>query len=241
MNLYHYSTKDITYLKSRVAKGTKTDDEDFKDLDAIDKIKGASKFAFDMLTYGSFIKKYMGADHSEDRGVNFFLSEIPLNIAQLYDDKHNFWKSGLELFEYRIEVKDSIFDLEVLKNKAYGGGYPFRVCGTKEVIDLIYNKQEWNWEGEMDAKLIKKYEKEIIALEKRLGYFAYWGFKDVTSAIKKAKRPIEECVKESKKLMLANGQEKDFYSQTLANIPHMILYSGYAPIAVTEKKKIKLK
>lgn len=241
MNIYHYSTKDLKYLKSRVGRGTKNDDEDFKDLNTLDKIKGASRFAFDLLTYGNFITKYLGADHHGDRGVNFFLSEIPLDIANIYDNKHSFWKSGLELFEYRIEVKDSIFDIDVLKNKAYAGGFPFRVCGTKEAVDLVYNKQEWDWTGEMDAKLIKKYEKEIIALEKRLGYFAYWGFKDVSAAIKKANRPIVECINESKKLMLSKGQEKDFYSQPLVNIPHMILYSGYAPIVYTEKKKIKLK
>lgn len=241
MNIYHYSTKDLNSLKSRIAKGTNNDEDEFKDLSAGDKIKGVGKYAFDLLTSGSFIKKYVGADHHEDRGISFFLSEIPLNIAKLYENKHQFWQSGMELYEYRIEVKDNIFDLDALKGKAYAGGYPFRICGSKEVVDLIYNKQDWVWDGEMDVKLIKKYEKEIIALEKRLGYFAYWGFKDVTKAIKQASRPIDQCIKESKKLMFENGQEKDFYKQIMSNIPHMILYSGFMPVTFTEKKKIKLK
>ena len=92
----------------------------------------------------------------------------------------------------------------------------------------------------MDPKLIKKYERELMALEKKLGFFAYWGLKGVTEAIKKGTRPIKECVSDAITLMTEHKQEGLLYSSIAPNIPHLILYSGYAPIVYTEKKKITL-
>ncbi len=240
MNIYYYSTKEIKYIKSKVGRAGAEEGDSFGNLPAGEAIKGAGKFAFDLLTSGNLLKKYIGADHKPDRGVTFFLEPIPTDMASLFGGKHKHWTPGLELFEYRLEVKDSFVDMDVVKNKAYAGGFPFRLCGSKQAVDLIYNQQEWVWDGEMDPKLIKKYERELMALEKKLGFFAYWGLKGVTEAIKKGARPIKECVSDAITLMTEHKQEGLLYSSIAPNIPHLILYSGYAPIVYTEKKKITL-
>lgn len=243
--IYYYSKKELKKLKSAVAKGVtkeqEDNDESFSDRTVGGKVAGSARYLRDILTFGSLALRYFGHDHKAERGIMFSLDPIPLDIASLYDNKHKFWVKGEELFEYKVVIgKDLVEGLKGNFQLNNDSGLPYRIVGTKAVRDLMYEKQEWNWEGEMDAKLIKKYEKEIVALEKSKGFYGFWGM-DLIKTIEKAKTDIKTTIKENMKLLTEHKQESMLYGELYPWVPHLILYPGFLPIAFDEVKQIKLK
>ena len=45
-----------------------------------------------------------GDEFAYDRSLSFFLEPIPLDIAEIYFRRHEFWKSGLELYQYQVHL-----------------------------------------------------------------------------------------------------------------------------------------
>lgn len=233
--LYHYDTDFSQMLTSDVGsfrhKGGR-----FGDLSFGDKLQGISRSAYDILTYGginSILAKYVGRDYNLDRSISFFLEPIPLDIAKLFDNKHAFWQSGMEIYEYKVDLSTWIQRLLEL------GTFPYRVSGSQEVRDLIFSKQDWGSVSE--PKDAYKYEKEIIALEKRLDYYGIWGV-GIKKAIDKASREgLVKSIKESKKALVNAGREVEFYKEKAPWIPQLTIYPGFKPVSYDSYRKIKLK
>ena len=235
--VYHYSTKDLDILKSniRARVDKSTEDGDYEDLSIGKKLKGNLKYLWDIGSNG-LLKKFLGAEHNYERSIMFFLQPIPDDIAKLFDNKHKFWKSGLELYEYKVLVGESLFDLS-MKTELVKGNYPYRVVGTQAARDKFF---ELLTEEQKEINPRDDYTKRFIEIEKKLGYFGYWGMK-IGSTIRKVNRGITISIKEAKVLAKQQGMEEFFYSDIAPFVPHLMLYPGFYGMKYNGKRKIKLK
>jgi hypothetical protein len=242
--VYYYSTKELKRLKSAVGKGVtkeqEEEGEEFGDRSLGGKLAGGGRYIRDILTYGSLPLRFFGFDHKPERGIAMSLDPIPLDIAKLYGGKHKFWKSGITLYQYKVIIGSS--SLEGIKGNIQlhkDNGMPYRIVGSKPVRDLIYEKQEWNLD-EIDEKQIKKNEKEIVALEKSLGFYGFWGL-DLIHTVAKARRDIKKTIEENVSLLTKRKQESVLYGELYPWVPHLVLYTGFVGIGFDSVEVIKLK
>jgi len=233
--LYHYDTEFHNFLSSEVGavrhKGGR-----FADLTLGDKIQAVGNTAYDFLTYGglnSIIAKYVGKDYDMSRSISFFLEPIPDDIVKLFNEKHAYWKKGQKVYEYKVEL--STWIQRILET----GTFPYRVTGSQEVRDLVFNKQDWG--SVSDPKDVYKYEKEIINLEKKLDYYGIWGV-GIKKAIEKASREgIKNSIKKSVEILTEHGRETELYKEKAPWIPNLVIFPGFKPVAYDDYREIILK
>ena len=234
--VYHYSLNDYSQLSSNVRSRTSGQqglEKKYETQTSAQKLKGNLKLALDFITYGSPLKLLTGYTMSDDRSIAFFLQPIPLDIAKLFENKHKLWKSGLELYEYKVRLGEGMLDLK-LDTDIKEGNFPYRIVGTKDVRDKFF---------EMIKKEDVDYDKlpqRMIEAEKKGGHYGTFGMK-IAQAVKNANRGLSISIKESVKLLKEAKMEDFLYSEQFPLIPHLLLYAGPIRIRYVEKKKIKLK
>ena len=165
-----------------------------------------------------------------NKSISFFFEPIPLDIGKILNNEHSFWKRGQVLIEHVIDLNSLPVDV------------PYRITESREVIDLLYNKQNWQLvaEGEPLAaeRLRKQYIKEIRDLE--ISKF-YWG--DGIDNLKKGLRNIKYDIREDYKNMYKLHKlhpDDHFMSRYASSVPHLMAYVGEHHIPILETKRIVL-
>lgn len=161
-----------------------------------------------------------------NKSISFFFEPIPLDLPEILHHKHSFWKSGTSLYQY--EIYTSQLD----------DNTPYVLTESEEVIDLLYNKQDWD-KVKGNESLIKQYRKEIQDLETRLKYRGT----DISDLIKvsgKYQKGIRDKYKALYELSLKypNDGLLDKYA---ACVPHVMIYTDKLIIKPKLTKRIVLK
>lgn len=216
MIFYHYSAEEFDTLKSLVAQ-EKTNRSRVKFSGILDNIKGKLiKFKDRFLP---------GDEFSYDRSLSFFLEPIPLDIAELYANKHERWKSGLELYQYEVSLD------KLPKSIA------FRLCESTKKTKLLYEQQDWS-KVETDPAVADVYIEEVHELEKRLGYIGH-GVNELVKACRPFRRGLRDSIKKANQLARKNPDD-GIMKKYAACVPHLMIYPGYKEIEFSKVSKIIL-
>lgn len=196
--LYHYSVEKYDNLLTLIARGKE-------------------KEGFDSDVNDPF---------SYNKSMSFFLEPIPRDLPSLYDNKHHFWKEGVELYEY-------IIPLSHLKEDT-----PYIIVETREKTDLIRNKQDWDsiTEDTLDIKM--KYLKEINELQVKKKYKGM----NISSFLKGLRTVPLEIRKDFINAYSYIKKDKDFdlLDKYAAYVPHVMFYVDKQVVKYSSVKKIVL-
>ncbi len=219
MNFYHYSIEPFDQIKSKILQeANKTIEPPNSDDDGHD-------LAY-MKELLMFQKSHAPEAFDYRRSVSMFLEPIPRNLASIFNGEHQFWKPGIELWEYTIDSRD-------LPKKI-----PFKLHESPEVIDLIYNKQDWDSAKE-NPKLVEKYSNDIDRLMFELGLSGE-GIAHMEVAARKYNRGIEKYYREAYELHKKYPEDK-ILQKYASCVPHFMIYPGVQFISYKERQQIKLK
>lgn len=198
ITLYHYSVERYTELSSLASRGLQKEGFDSNSSDP----------------------------YAYNKSISFFFEPIPLDIPEILHNKHKFWVSGTQLYQYEISTSQ-------LKEQT-----PYLLAEGEEIVDLVYNKQDWS-KVEDNPSLISKYKEEIRALELSLGYR---GLKldNLIKASKKYQSGIRERYKALYELNL-KYPEDNLLDKYAATVPHVMLYTDKLKIKPKLVTRIKLK
>ncbi len=161
-----------------------------------------------------------------NKSISFFFEPIPLDLPEILRREHNFWKTGAELYQYEISTVQ-------LKEET-----PYILTEGEEIVDLIYNKQDWS-KVKGDASLISKYKEEIRALELKLKYKGT-NIEDLIRVSKKYRTGIRERYKALYELNL-KYPEDNLLDKYAATVPHVMIYTDKLVIKPKSTKRIRLK
>ena len=158
-----------------------------------------------------------------NRNISLFLEPLPLNVAEIFNNTHEFYRSGLTLIEHVVD--SNAIELDIL----------FTLTETPEKVALLYGSQKW-YEG-MPEELIIANKKEIDDMEESKGYMGQ-GRLDMIKACRSIPKGIEKYFMKSAKL---HGKfPKDKINQKYAaNVPHLMIYPK-GSIKVQSTKSITL-
>ena len=225
MKLYHYSIELLPELKSLIAQKipkagrSQAGLKESKPTSTLNKIKGNGLYLADRLG--------LLDDFRYERNVSLFLEPLPLDVASIYNHQHEFYKKGLELYQYEVPI----FNIpeEII----------FRLTESPEKTDLLYFKQDWDGLERNDPKILK-YKKEILEMETKLGLVGS-GRNNLIKVVKKYNKGIRGYMKKAIELAKQFDEEEGVYSRYAQNVPHLMLYPGYKSIHYSEVKQIKLR
>lgn len=158
------------------------------------------------------------------KSVSLFLEKLPLNVAEIFHNTHEFYRSGLDLWEYEVDSND--LPLNIV----------FTLTETPEKTALLYGSQKW-YEG-MPKELIASNKKEIDDMEKAKGYDGV-GRINLVKACKSVPRGIEHYFQKTAKLAEKfpdDGLDKKY----AASVPHLMIYPGATPIKFKSARLITL-
>lgn len=167
-----------------------------------------------------------GDEFAYDRSLSFFLEPIPLDIAEIYFHRHEFWKSGLELYQYQIHLN------ALPKNIA------FVLTETPKKTRLLYTVQDWD-KVKTDPSLKDVYVKQIHEMEVKSGYRGH-GINNLVIACKPFLHGIRKNMVYAAKLATQYPDDGGF-EKYAACVPHLMVYPGYKEVSYTKVEKIKLK
>ena len=219
MLFYHYSEIEFDELKSLVAQGKQGRDSEIeRNAGFFDKLSNSVlQMLFRLSPKGEF---------EYNRHISLFLEPIPLNLPSIWEHKHEFWKSGLELFEYTVELKDIPENIS------------FHLIETPEQIRLLYEKQDWELAKD-HPELIPKFKKEIIDMENSKGYRGH-GKNNMVRVCRRFTRGINRYYQHA--VQLSKDYPEDGLNRKYAAcVPHLMIYPGYLPIPVASVKKVALR
>lgn len=162
---------------------------------------------------------------SYNKSISFFLEPIPLDLPKILENKHKFWKSGTKLYEYKISTSQLLEET------------PYVLVESEEVVDLIYNKQDWD-KAKGNPELIKKYKQDIKDLELKL---KYRGTK-ITDFIKVSKKYSSGIKDRYKKLVELDKKypQDNLLDKYAATVPHVMIYVSSLKIKPISVKQITL-
>ncbi len=198
ITLYHYSVERYTELSSLAARGLQKKGFEAKESDP---------FAY-------------------NKSISFFFEPIPLNLPEILHHEHNFWKTGVELYQYEISTIQ-------LKEET-----PYRLTEGEEIVDLIYNKQDWD-KAKGNNSLIEQYKKEIQEMEVLLKYKGT----DVNELIKASKKYQTGIRKKYQELYEFHRKhpEDNLLDKYAACVPHVMIYIDKLIIKPKRVTRIRLK
>lgn len=180
------------------------------------------------LNYQKKAKKENGVDKIENYSdhISFFLEPIPIDLPDILEGKHNFWKSGQTLYEHIVDT--NVFHPDI----------KYVIVETPEKTHLLYSIQDWS-KCEGNPELIKKYKSQIRKMEIRKGYSG----EGITSFVKAAK-PLSHGIKGYYRNMVKldkENPEDNLMDKYASCVPHVMMYTGMDPIKVKRVKQITLK
>ena len=161
-----------------------------------------------------------------NKSISFFFEPIPLDLPEILHHEHNFWKKDAELYQYEISTVQ-------LKEET-----PYVLTEGEEIVDLIYNKQDWS-KAEGNPAFISKYKEEIRALELKLKYRGT-NIDDLIRVSKKYRTGIRERYKALYELNL-KYPEDNLLDKYAATVPHVMIYTDKLKIKPKSTKRIRLK
>lgn len=187
--------------------------------------------------YNSILSKtaqgYKGNQTGEyvyNDSVSFFLSPIPRNLPDILENQHEFWKSGQELYEYKVTLN------------AFPEDIKYVLTESEEKTELLYEKQDWDIipSSKNGSKIMARYLQEIREMELEKGYMGE-GLSNLVKVCKKYSGrslvPYYMKVAELHKKYPNDG----LMSKYAACVPHLKLYVGKMVINYNSVTKIKLK
>ena len=161
-----------------------------------------------------------------NKSISFFFEPIPLDLPEILYHEHKFWKTGAELYQYEISTVQ-------LKEET-----PYVLTEGEEIVDLIYNKQDWS-KVKGNPALISKYKEEIKALELKLKYRGT-NIDDLIRVSKRYRTGIRERYKALYELNL-KYPEDNLLDKYAATVPHVMIYTDKLKIKPKSTKRIRLK
>ena len=218
MKFYHYASEEFEDLRSRLAQG-KGKLFIMDRLPALlDDLQGALAVQLD--------KVRLKDEWSYERSISLFLEPVPLDIAGIYKDQHEFWQSGRELVQYEVDLKD------------LPAGIAWRLVESPEKTKLLYETQDWE-ATKKDKTLIPQYVKEVKDKEKSMGYVGH-GHVSLERITKKFNRKTRRFMEQATEIALQYPEDGGF-KKYAACVPHVMIYPGYKPVDYVETKTITLK
>ena len=217
MLFYHYNELQFDELKSLVAQGRKGNSSQVEREGFFSSTEQKIQKIFDMFT--------LKGEHTYDRHVSLFFEPIPLNIAALFEDKHEYWQSGKLLIEHVVH-------LDAIPNNI-----SYSVEETPEKTKLLYETQDWSKVKEQ-PELIKVFKQEIRDVQLKNGYIGH-GKNNMVRACKHLAKGIEKYYAQAGRYA-KQFPEDGGYSKYAATVPHLMIYPGYKPIAVASTRTIVL-
>lgn len=164
-------------------------------------------------------------DRQYGKSVSLFLERLPLTVAEIFNNTHQFYRSSLELWEYEVDTSDIPIDII------------YTLTETPEKTALLYGSQKW-YEG-MSAELIQSNKKEIDDMEIAKGYQSK-GRIALVKACKSVPKGIEQYFEKTAKLAKKfpeDGLDKKY----AASVPHLMIYPNDKPIPYRNVKMITLR
>lgn len=219
MNFYHYSIEPYDNLRSKVLQeANKTIDEPSSD-------EQMHEMAY-MKELLMFQKSHAPDEYDYQRNISLFLEPVPRNLPSILHDKHQFWKSGVELWEYTIDSRDLPKTI------------PFRLVESPEVVELLYEKQDWS-NAKGNPALVNKYKAEKAQLEIEL-HLKGKGTTALELIARKYNKGIAGYYAKAYKLHVDNPEDK-IIEKYAACVPHLMIYPGVQFVSYKERQQIKLK
>lgn len=218
MKFYHYASEEYEDLRSRLAQGKGKLFIMDRMPALLNDLQGALAVQLDKVRFKD--------EWSYERSISLFLEPVPLDIASIYQDQHEFWQSGRELVQYEIDISD------------LPEGIAWRLVESPEKTRLLYEKQDWEAAME-DKTLVAKYVKEVKDKEKAMGYIGH-GHDSLRKVANKFNRNTKHYMKEAVKIALKYPEDGGF-KKYAASVPHLMIYPGYKPINYQATKTIVLK
>lgn len=218
MQFYHYSEKEFTELKSLLAQGKPDNGSQ------VERTAGffdEFKIIFDQM----LSRKGVGNDYTYDRHVSLFLEPIPLDLAKIFKGKHEYWQSGLELYEYTISLEDIPSDIAFIMEE------------TPDKTRLLYERQDWG-SAKDNPEMVMKFKAEILELQKDNAYIGR-GRNELVKVCRKFNKGIRHYYQLSENLA-ERFPEDGIQAKYAACVPHLMIYPGYRSIKISETKKVIL-
>lgn len=218
MKFYHYAFEEFPDLRSRIAQGKGKLFILDRMPELLDNLQGSLAKQLDKVGFKD--------EWGYERSISLFIEPIPLDIASIYKDEHELWKTGLEFVQYEI-------DLYKLPS-----GIPWRLCESPEKTKLLYEIQDWE-AAEKNKDLIPKYLKEIKDKEEAMGYIGH-GRESLEKICKSFNRKTRQYMERAAYIALQYPEDGGF-KKYAACVPHVMIYPGHKPVEYSSLKRIVLK
>lgn len=161
-----------------------------------------------------------------NKSISFFFEPIPLDLPEILNNEHNFWKSGTRLYQYEISTSQLEEDV------------PYLLTESEEIIDTLYNKQDWS-KAKGQPEIVKQYKAELKELETRLRYKGT-GVDNLIRVAKKYRTGIREKYKALYQLHLKNPED-GLLDKYAACVPHVMIYVDKQVLKPQRVQRIRLK
>lgn len=199
MLLYHYSSLQYTRLETKRFQNTLTTEQ----------INVSEAKANEMGEVGAYI------DH-----ISLFIEPIPLDtIAGIFNNQHEFWKSGSQIYEHLIDTSTLPKDLK------------WSIVETPE-IDAFTDQFNWTTANVRErVSYIRQMNSEML----RLGLSGK-GVVGLVKSIKPYLGGTETAYINSR----ARSDAADTIRQYAANVPHLMVYPSGGFITVKSSRLVTL-
>lgn len=163
---------------------------------------------------------------SYSNSISLFMEPLPLNVADIFRNEHNLYRSGLELYEHVIDSNNLPLNID------------WHIVESPEKVELLYKKQDWENATE---EMMKAYKDEISAMEINEGYIGSGRL----ALVKKLRsrffsgKTMEDYFKEAEYLH-CNHPEDKIIDRYAACVPHVMIYPAMKTIKVQSSKLIEL-
>ena len=203
MLLYHYSTEKYNSLKNLASRGLPVD----KDTGAVDR----------------FNKETESVGYYWDH-ISFFFDPIPLDLPKILNREHDFWRPGVELYQYTVDTEQ----LNI---------YLYRIVETA----TDYNELLKSSGLDLDNRTVfNAYKLKVNRLKKANGEIGT----DISSFERYSGSFIggtrDAFMEQNKKIESLNGEGANLYA---AFVPHVMMYlkEGHGVVKYKSVKRIKLR
>lgn len=152
--------------------------------------------------------------------ISFFLEPIPLDLPEILEHRHSFWRSGKTLYEHIVDTKD-------LPNQ---DNLLFYLTETPEKVDIVFYSQLAK--NDKDPKYWE-------AVNKVKGEFTGRGVDDLIKMTRNYNSGIADYYRNLVK-MDKEFPKDDLLQYYAACVPHLMVYTCMDPVKVRTIRRLKL-
>lgn len=195
--IYHYSDKLYQDIRSLRAQGNLSDIE-------LDKLDKEYTRMFDKEPY--------------TKNISFFIEPIPYKIiGDLFDNKHDSWHNGNELYEYKTDINSLEKDIV------------FKITETPTAVEFI----DMHYNPTMSEKEYVEFMREKSIMLEKNGYEGE-GLDNLIKTASKFLGTTKDYFIEARKRLDAKETSKQY----AANVPHLMLYPESGIIKYQSYRKV---